>query len=393
MKSNQRNLNSLLRKVILPFVVILLISSACSEKETQSQTSSRVILNTAYKNEIIEGQKAISIYLMSTRTPGLSVSVSIDGETIWSEGAGLANYELESPATPETKYLLGRPSQMFTIFLIAKLHEEGKLDVNKSFYDYVPNFPKKKWDFTSYQLGTYSAGFRENKYSEVLNENEFEDYKDYIEYYKNDTLRYEPNTSYLQSDYATCLLGLLAEEISEKSFSDLIEEKITTPLGLGETSLDNSYYIIKNRSGKYYKDKFSFLVNAPAVDYSQYAPAYGFISTADDLNKAGQSVLNTDFFNQETLDLFFSKNIITDKQAGDFETNRGFGWWVAEDANNRIGYAQHGSTIGGNSMLIVFPEQKLVVSICANIDDQYASLPAEAIANIFLNKIDTKESE
>ena len=391
MKSIRRNLSRLLRKSVLPFTVILLISSACSKKE--SQINNRLVLNTTYKNEILEGQKALSIYLMTSRTPGLSVSVSIDGETVWSEGVGVANYELEVPATPETKYLLGRPSQMFTNFLIAKLQEEGKLDVNKSFYDYVPYFPKKKWDFTSYQLGTYSAGFRENKYTEVLNKNEFDDYKDYIEYYKNDTLSYEPNTSYLQSDYGTCLLGLLAEEVSKKPYSDLIEEKILTPLGLSETSLDNNYYITKNRSGKYNQDKFAFLINAPSIDFNLYAPAYGFISTADDLNKAGQCVLNTDFFNQESLDLFFSKNKITHEKEGDYVTNRGFGWWVAEDSSNRIGYAQHGSTIGGNSMLVVFPEQKLVVSICANKDDQYAELPTGTIANIFLNKIDPKENE
>lgn len=382
---------------ILPAVLFLLLFSSCntggSNNSSGQKEENRIILNKNYAEEIQQGRQQINLYLFSTKTPGLSVSVSIDGETVWSEGFGLANYELDAPARPQTKYLLGRSSQVFTTMLIAKLQEEGKLDIGDSFYKYFPDYPKKRWDFTVYQLGAYSAGFPQDDYNSIGLKNDFSNFKDIIELHKNDSLIYTPNTAYLDSDFGIYLLGMLAEKVGDTAYAKLVLDEIISPLGLEETSLDNIYYITKNRSARYYQDFLSNLINAPQIDYRAFAPSYGYLTTADELNKIGQSVLDTTFFSQKTLDLFFTPDTISDLETEDIEINRSFGWWISTDESGRTSYAILGQAIGGNSILIVYPEQKIVISLCSNKDETYSRLPAESIISLFLDKIDPGSEE
>lgn len=384
MKRNQLKLKGSLMRKLLPAALILLSFSSCKKTERDP----RIVLDTDYKDEILAGRDAMRVYLISN-APGASVSVSIDGKTVWSEGLGFANKELQAPARPETKYRIGRTSQMFTGMLIAKLQEEGKLDVNKSFYDYVPNYPKKQYDFTPLNLGTYTAGFPESDENELLRHSEIKSLKEYIKSAAEDTLAYPPNKYFAINDYGTCLLGIMAENIGQKSYAKLVKETLLDTLGLDETTLDLPAYLIDNRATPYHLNFIAQLINAPEVNQLFMAPAYGYLSTADDLNKVGQLLLKKEFFSKESYDLFFTRQ----KLDNGFETNFGFLWNVYKDFAGRTVYVQEGSTIGGSSFLAIFPEQKLVISICTNIKNTSESLPSGKIAKIFLDRIDPQEAE
>ncbi|MGD9557039.1 MAG: serine hydrolase domain-containing protein [Mangrovibacterium sp.] len=383
-------MNQNYRRIFLAFTgsfclaIVLTSLLSCSKK-----SESRLILNKDYKKEIIEGRQAFRIYLISSSVPGMSVSVSVDGKTVWSEGIGFASKELQAPVIPETKFRIGGTSRMLTAFLIARLQQEGKLKVSDSFYKYIPDFPRKQWDFSVSQLGTHSAGFAgENDEQLLKSSKEHSTLKDYVKAFSNDSLQYRPDSYFILSDYGFCLLGIMAEEITQKKFQALMKEMVLDTLGLEETTVDNPFYLINQRAQPYYQNYIAQLMNAPPVNLGFCAPSKGFLSTADDLNKAGQAILDTTFFSRESLDLF-----VTPHKLGDYETNLGFGWWILRDQEGRTFYAQTGSTIGGSSMLLVYPDTRLVVSICSNIAEEPGRMPGEQIANIFLKKLDPQQTE
>ncbi|WP_163717649.1 serine hydrolase domain-containing protein [Mangrovibacterium lignilyticum] len=385
MKIKHLKLTAKTVKSFLPAVLILFSFYSCKKKSHDP----RIVLDHTYKKEIIAGREAMRVYLVGN-TSGVSVSVSIGGKTVWSEGLGYANVELKSPARPETKYRIGRSSQMFAAMLIAKLQEEGKLNVNDSFRKYIPDYPEKQFDFNIYNLGTHSAGFPENNENVVLNKGNLKSLKEYIKASENDTLVYPPNAYFAVNDYGPCLLGILAETIEKTSYSKLVKEMLLDSLGMDETILDNPSYITLNRATPYDRNFVAQLVNAPAIDSRFIAPAYGYLSTADDLNKLGQIILKKEFFSEESYKLFFTRN----KLDNGFESNFGFGWNIYTDNQGRKVYIQQGNTIGGSSFLAIFPDQKLVISLCANMQDNSESLPSGKIAQIFLDKIDpVKEQE
>lgn len=386
MTLKQRTFSQMPITACLPIAVILIIFSSCSTRKTDP----RVILKREYKKEILDGRSAMKTYFLTASAPGLSVSVSVNGEIVWSESLGYASKELHAPATPETKYRIGGTSQMFTAFLIARLQEQGKFSIHDSFYQYIPEYPKKQWDFTLYQLGVHTAGFPESNPDDLIKKSKsYSTLKEYVKGVSTDSLLYQPDTYFMMSDYGPSLLGILAEEITGKRFPALMKELVLDTLKLNETTIDYPLYLIENRAQPYYQNYIAQMMNAPAIDLGFCAPSQGFLSTADDLNKAGQAVLDTSFFGQEIHDLFFNRH----KLKGGYELNIGFGWLVTKDEQERPLYAQVGSTIGGSSMLLVFPDQKLVVSACSNLSDDSARLPAQEIAEIFLKKIDPRERD
>nr|MBD3623179.1 hypothetical protein [Sunxiuqinia sp.] len=113
------------------------------------------------------------------------------------------------------------------------------------------------------------------------------------------------------------------------------------------------------------------------------APAVGFLSTADALNKAAQQILAPGFFSQESIDLFQEPHELSTGQ----QLNSSFGWLATVDRDGRKLLGQAGSTIGGSSVIAVYPEEKVVVSICSNLGDEMDELPVLKIASHFLNQV------
>src|SRR5574341_2495212 len=61
------------------------------------------------------------------RIPGLSLAVLRNGELLEAKGYGLANVELNAPATADTIYQSGSLGKQFTATAVMMLVEEGKL--------------------------------------------------------------------------------------------------------------------------------------------------------------------------------------------------------------------------------------------------------------------------
>ncbi len=366
----------------LIFLASIFITYSSCQKRIENESR---ILDKNYKNEIIEGRKVIRDFLVASFTPGLSISVSYNNKIVWSEGYGQASKELKVPASRKTKYRIGETSEMFTTFAIAKLQEEGKLNIDSSFYNYIPHFPKKRHEFTLKQLGVNSAGFLNDHHEILINPNKLKNLKEYIRFHKDDSLVYKPGTYSEKSVYSSALLGTVAEEITGKFYQVIVKDMILDTLKLNDTKIDNPFIIIDNRSDYYYHDYLARQINAPYVDLRFIAPVHGFISTADDLNRAAQTIMEPGFFKQETLDLFMTPYELE----GGHKTNRGFGWWITKDPEN-TSYIQLGATTGGTSIIAVYPEEKLVITVCSNIQDKDFEFPARAIANIFFKKIKEK---
>lgn len=373
----------LMIKSISLFIVILISFSAC-KKEKQKDAP---IYKKAYKQPIVESRTDLKNYLLTTTTPGISVAVSVDGKLVWSEGIGLSNKELVVPANRNTKFRIGNTSQLFTTSLVLKLQEQGLLNIDKSLYEYIPKFPKKKTDFSIRMLAAQTSGFPETKKNDIVSDKDLRSLKAYISKYENDSLVYEPGSYFLKSDFSIALLGILAETVTEKRFNKLVREELLDNLNLKNTVIDNPLIITSNRSDCYHRDYVARLINAPVVNLTPAAPAQGFLSTADDLNKAAQMILAPGILSQESINLILNPYKLNNKQ----ELNRSFGWFVTTDKEGRKLVGQVGNIIGGSSGIVVYPEQKLVVSICANLDDEMSELPAFKIANNFLKYIDPPE--
>ena len=97
--------------------------------------------------------------------PGAVVAVSKNGELVWSEGIGYSDVENEVQCTPETVMRIASISKPLTAVALLQLWEKGLVDLDSPIQNYVPKFPKKKYDdkevkTTTRQLLSHLGGIR-----------------------------------------------------------------------------------------------------------------------------------------------------------------------------------------------------------------------------------------
>ncbi len=152
------------------------------------------------------------------RVPGLSITVLKDGKPVLQKGYGYANLEDKQVIEPMSSiFRTASVSKPIAATALAHMVADGTIDMDISFYHYVPYFPKKKWDFTIRQLASHTAGIRKYKGKEFAL-NEPYSIKESIKVFKDDPLLFEPGTGYEYTSYDWVLISLAMQEASGVPF-------------------------------------------------------------------------------------------------------------------------------------------------------------------------------
>lgn len=71
---------------------------------------------------------------------GLSIALVNNNGIIWEKGFGWADKENQVPAGPESVYMIGSVSKFFTAVVLARLQEQGMLNIDNPVSFYLPEF-------------------------------------------------------------------------------------------------------------------------------------------------------------------------------------------------------------------------------------------------------------
>lgn len=252
--------------------------------------------------------------------PGLVVGVSLKGKDIWVKGFGYSDLESGTKCKPDTVMRIASISKSITMILVAKLIEEGKLDLDASIHKYLTEdqFPKKKWegnsvDITLRQLVSHLGGIRhykkdDNKLNQIKPDEhgggefaaseyyireKFASVFDSLKLFKDDELIAKPGSKHLYTTHGFTLISAIVESVlpkKEQFGTYLIENICHKDLGMKDTCLDEYEPIIYNRSKNYIKINGK-LCNAPYVENSYKWAGGGLLSTVPDLLKFGKIML------------------------------------------------------------------------------------------------------
>jgi serine beta-lactamase-like protein LACTB, mitochondrial len=310
-------------------------------------------------------RRFITDTLRVLRAPGASICVIHDGRVLWSAGIGMADLEQNVPVTPTTKFRIGSVSKSLTAVALGKLYESGKLDWDAPVQRYVSGFPVKTWPITVRQVAGHLAGIRHYLPGEFENQKHYPTVTEGLTIFADDTLLFEPGTQYRYSTYGYNLLSVVIEGASGESYLSYMRRQVFEPAGMIHTAAEEPDSIIPMR-GRYYTraDSTGPVINAPFVDNSYKWAGGGFLSTAEDLARFGQRLLEGRLLQPETLDLLW-----TPMQTSDGEpTGYGIGWTAETDSLGRRRVRHSGGSVGGTAHLIIYPDEKLVVAVLVNSD-------------------------
>ena len=302
--------------------------------------------------------------------PGLSISVSVDRRVVWSDGMGYADLELRSPATPLTRYRIGSVSKILTAAGVALLHQRGELDLDAPVQEYVPSFPRKpEGEITARLLAGHLGGIRHyvDIEAEYYLTRRYETVFEALEIFRDDPLVATPGTEWSYSSYGFNLLSAVIAGASGRRFLQYLDEEVFRPLGMLHTGGDHTDSLVVNRARPYDRAPDGRLINARYIDNSHKWAGGGFLSTTEDLLRFAHAHLEPGLFSRETLELMWtSQRTVTGEEIG-----VGIGWRLMPPprvgGRRAVGHA--GGAIGGNALLLTYPDDGVAVAVAANIAD------------------------
>lgn len=312
--------------------------------------------------------------------PGLSVAVGVDGEVAWTQGFGLADLENVVPASEETVYRLASISKPITAVAALRLVEQGKLDLDAPIRTYVPEFPEKTSPITLRQLLCHQGGIRHYKLREIDSTRHYTDVVSAINIFKNDPLIAEPGTKFFYSTYGYVLAGAAVERAAERPFMDYIREFVAVPSGADGLRADDAWAIIPHRARGYAASPDGSLRNCDLADTSNKIPGGGMCSRAQDLVRFALALAREELLSQESTEMMWTPA----KTREGVETTYGLGWGIARE-NGRRRVEHSGGQPGTSTALVLFPTERLAVSVMCNKEGAGAMPLAKEIARLLVD--------
>lgn len=332
-----------------------------------------------WSTAVDQGRELILDRMEEQSVPGLSVAVGVAGEIVWAEGFGWSDLENRVPVWPATKFRIASLSKSLTAGAVGKLVEEGKLDLDAPVQEYVPSFPYKAWPLTTRLLGGHLGGIRHYRNREFESMVHYDDVVDELAIFADDPLIHEPGTAYAYSTYGWNLISAVAQSAAGEPFLDYMRRVVFEPIGMFETVAEHVDSLIYHRSRAYLRTPDGRIVNAPYVDNSNKWSGGGFLSTASDLVRYGCAYLGGDFLTPETIEVLWTSQHTRDGQ----RTGYGIGWRESYEDGRRVIH-HTGGAVGGTTVLVIYPEEGVVVAILTNIQGASQTGNAREIASFFL---------
>jgi CubicO group peptidase (beta-lactamase class C family) len=305
------------------------------------------------------------------------------GSVVWSEGFGFADLEQQVPVTSLTRFRVGSVSKALTAAAIGALVEAGKLDLDAPVQRYVPAFPVKRWPITSRQLAGHLAGIRHYRgEGEMLVHRTYPDVGSSLAIFAADSLLFQPGHRFSYSSYGFNLLSAVVEAAAGEPYLAFMQRRVFDAADLRHSTADHVDSIIPYRARWYTRgpDRGG-IVNAPATDNSYKWAGGGFLSTTEDLVEFGDALLHDRLLQPATVQVLWTSQ----RLANGRETGYGIGWFMETDSAGRRVVSHGGGSVGGTAMLLIYPDQDMVVALLVNSDSTFVGA-TQHIARMFLDR-------
>jgi len=314
--------------------------------------------------------------LSRQRIPAISVAILRGDSMILARGYGLANVELQAPASERTVYQSGSVAKQFTAAAIMLLVEDGRLRLDDTITRYLPEGPAAWRGITIRHLLTHTSGIRDYTDSSL----------DLRRDYTEDQLvklaaglppDFAPGTHWSYSNTGYVLLGIIIHRITGRFYGDVLAERVFGPLGMTTTRVISEAAIVPNRAAGYE------LVHDTLKNQSWVSPTLN--TTADgalyftvlDLARWAVGLNHARVPDRSSLEASWTPVRLAD--GGTFPY--GFGWsLVTQRGHPRIGHG--GAWQGFRASIQRYPEFDLTVIVLTNLAQAQPEAISYGIAGI-----------
>ncbi|ULQ52962.1 serine hydrolase domain-containing protein [Flavihumibacter fluvii] len=301
--------------------------------------------------------------------PGAQLSISRNGQVIYSKAAGYANLETATPLTTNSIIEAGSVSKQFTAAAILLLQQQGKLLVQDDIRKYIPELPDYGVTITLDQMMHHTSGLRDWGNITALTgwprgSKAFTNADVLKIICRQKHLNHIPGAEYIYSNSNYNLFAIIVERLSGQSLADFTRKYIFEPAGMSCTQWRNDYTrIVKNRATAYEKKGAGYVIDMPNED------AYGnggLLTTTEDLLRWTRFYTSNQLGNPSILPNQLRtapfNNGQSNKYAAGLNVDTVMGW---------PNISHSGATAGYRAFLEFYPDMNLAIAWLSNAGSIY----------------------
>jgi serine beta-lactamase-like protein LACTB len=296
--------------------------------------------------------------------PGLAAAVWQDGAVVWTGAAGRQNVESDVPVTRETRFRFASVSKLLTVTAVAKLAEEGRVDLDAPIASIMPWLAHDWPPISARQLAAHTSGLPH--YQEIdanRGKTRYSDGKTAVAVFAGRSLLSPPGERYSYSSWGYTLLGAMVEELSGEPFTTYVAREIAPGLAIGPDATDSDDPQVSIA----YEFSDGSVRRAAPHDFSYTWGGGGLMGTAESLVQFGGAMMDHRIVTKATFDdMLRPAHLASGGVAGEDGYDVGFGWRSAEGSDGSPIVFHNGVTIGARSSLVLWREEGTAAAILSN---------------------------
>ncbi|MAN87018.1 MAG: serine hydrolase [Algoriphagus sp.] len=221
--------------------ILFIFSIACSEK---SEPTPQPIPS---QKDLIEIDSQIEDFLSEYNIPGASLAISKNGKLVYQKAYGLADQSQNKPMEIGTQMRVASVSKSFTGLAIMLLVQDGKIALEDKVFGegaiLGTNFGSKPYSnrvkqvTVKHLLQMTTGGWVVNGNRDAIDYEQQRTNAGFFDWMMdNASLTFDPGTQYLYINTNYFVAARIVEEVSGKSFSQFVKERIMGPLKMASTA-------------------------------------------------------------------------------------------------------------------------------------------------------------
>jgi CubicO group peptidase (beta-lactamase class C family) len=298
------------------------------------------------------------------------------GKTILANKAfGYANLEWAIANQISTKFCLASVTKPFTAIRVMQLVEEGKIHLDKTIADYLPQCKGEETrGVTIHQLLSHTSGIPDFIGADDTAPGRELTVDSLVKSLSGVKPQFVPGSQFRYANSTYILLSFIIEQVTGKSFSENQKEYIFNKAGMDDSGCEKSGEIIKhNASG--YIEKDGVLSTAP---YGYLTPIFkgagAMYSTVEDLYKWDQALHSEVLLSDKAKEKMFT--VVKEPYA--------YGWFVREIPQVGKMYSHEGGFGGFSSLVVRIPSKKYFIAMLSNKDSNH-QMDKELVKSIIMS--------
>ena len=323
--------------------------------------------------------------------PGMAVAVVQDGRMIFERAYGLANVELDVPATTSTRFIIASTTKAWAATAIMKLVDQGKIRLDQPVGELVPGLPPSWQSVPVWRLMSHTSGLPDVMLSPNTGEMLSHDRDSALMLAGAKPLDFPVGTEWRYNQTNYTLLGMIVDRAGNTPFMTFILDQIAKPLGLQSPIFGDQRAVVPGRASQYSRLALSatgqprILDSVRATGQYQYDPwmqmAAGLNTTAGDLARFGDAVRAGRVIKPALRDTMWTSIKLADGKVFRFggTAGMGLGWQVDDDPAGKVATMTGGAASG----LSVYVDRKLSVAVLTNLQGSWPDQLLEGVAAFF----------